>query len=112
MQKKCIPCEGGTPPLSQKETKELQGQLSSSWVVVELKRLERTVTCKSFKHAVALINAIAIIAEEENHHPDINLHEYKLLTFTLSTHAIKGLSENDFIVAAKIDALIAKSVYV
>jgi len=65
--------------------------------------IQKTVEQKNFSQAVRFINQIAEIAEAEGHHPDIFLHDYKKLTITLSTHAINGLSINDFILAAKID---------
>lgn len=70
------------------------------------KALRKTVKCKDFLDAVALIQRIAPIAEAEDHHPDLHLTGYRRLTIELSTHAIGGLSENDFILAAKVDQLL------
>ena len=71
--------------------------------------IRRTVKCKDFLDAVRLIEQIAPLAEADDHHPDLHLTNYKRLTIELSTHAIGGLSENDFILAAKIDQLIPSS---
>jgi 4a-hydroxytetrahydrobiopterin dehydratase len=76
-----------------------------AWSVVANKEITRTFELPDFKAAIALVNQIAELAESEGHHPDLNLHSWNKLTVTLSTHAIGGLSQNDFILAAKIDAL-------
>ena len=77
------------------------------WELVDAKALRRTVKCNDFLDAVAFIGRIAPIAEAEDHHPDLHLTGYRKLTIELSTHAIGGLSENDFILAAKINKLLA-----
>ena len=104
-QRKCKPCEGGTEPLplgaAQLLLKDVKG-----WELVEGTAIRKTITCKDFLDAVWLIQKIAPIAEAEDHHPDLHLTRYKRLTIELSTHAISGLSENDFILAAKIDQLL------
>jgi len=103
-QRTCKPCEGGTSPLplsaAQLLLKDLRG-----WELLEGKRLRKQIMCKHFLDAVQLIQRIAPIAEAEDHHPDLHLTSYRKLTIELSTHAIGGLSENDFILAAKIDEL-------
>ena len=76
-----------------------------SWTVVEDKKIEKDFKFKDFKEALSFVNRVGAIAEKENHHPDINLHNWNKVKITLSTHAIKGLSDNDFIMAAKIDLL-------
>jgi len=102
--KKCTPCEGGTPPLNGEKVGEYLKQIPE-WTLAEgKKKISRTFKFKNFKEAMAFLNKVALIAEEEGHHPDIHL-SYNKLTLELWTHAIKGLSENDFIVAAKIDSL-------
>ena len=103
--KKCVPCEGGTPPLQEAEIKNLIPKIKD-WVVIENKKITKEFTFQSFKQALAFLNRVGELAEQEGHHPDLNLHDYKKLTITLSTHAIGGLSENDFILASKIDALL------
>ncbi len=102
--KKCKPCEGGMPPLKPEVFAEMLSDLSG-WSVIENKQIEKEYTFKNFKQAIAFINKIADIAEAEGHHPDIFLHGYKKVKIMLSTHAIGGLSENDFILAAKIDTI-------
>ena len=104
-QRKCKPCEGGTDPLPLGAAHALLKDITG-WEVVDGKSIRKTVTCTDFLDAVSLIQKIAPIAEAEDHHPDLHLTGYRKLTIELSTHAIGGLSENDFILAAKIDELI------
>jgi len=104
-QKKCRPCEGGTPPLSTAQAQEYLKGLKGWELPPEGNAIRRTYVMKGFVSAVKLINQIAEIAEAENHHPDVHLTGYRKLTVELSTHAIRGLSENDFILASKIEAL-------
>jgi 4a-hydroxytetrahydrobiopterin dehydratase len=104
LDKKCVPCEGGMPPLTPDEVQNLIKEIEG-WSVVENKEIEKEFKFKNFKEALAFINKVGEIAEQEGHHPDINLHNWNKVTFSLSTHVIKGLSENDFILAAKIDNL-------
>lgn len=101
--KKCVPCSGDTPPLS----KELVSQYLEEVGSWELKKetIERSFVFTNFDEAMIFVNKVADIAREEEHHPDINVHDYKKVTITLTTHAIHGLSANDFIVAAKINDL-------
>lgn len=105
VQRKCKPCEGGAEPLPLSAAQTLLQDLAG-WELVEGKALRKTVKCKDFLDAVELIQRIAPIAEAEDHHPDLHLTGYRRLTIELSTHAIGGLSENDFILAAKIDQLV------
>ena len=100
--KKCVPCEGGMPPLSKAETKRLLAEVVG-WKERD-KKLRKTMTFADFRAAMAFLNRVAGLAESEGHHPDFCVH-YNKVDFTLWTHAVKGLSENDFILAAKIDAL-------
>lgn len=101
--KSCVPCEAGTPPLGPKEIKEYVSQVGE-WEVVGDTAVRRRFTFKNFREAMAFVNRVADIAETEGHHPDIKI-VYNRVTIDLTTHAIGGLSENDFIVAAKIDGL-------
>lgn len=101
-EKHCIPCEGGIDPLTPQAYEPLLRKLSG-WQVVDEKRLEKEYVWKNFTEALAFVNTVGEIAEKEGHHPDILLFGYKKVKITLTTHAISGLSENDFIVAAKID---------
>ena len=103
--KKCVPCEGGTKPLGGPELDALLLQVPDWHISADSKSISREFTFKDFVEGVVFITDVAHVAEEEGHHPDMNLHSYKKVLVTLSTHAIDGLSENDFILAAKIDAL-------
>ena len=103
--RKCKPCEGGTEPLPLSAVHQLLEDIQG-WELVEGTLLRKTVKCKDFLDAISLIQKIAPIAEAEDHHPDLHLTGYRKLTIELSTHAIGGLSENDFILAAKIDQLL------
>jgi 4a-hydroxytetrahydrobiopterin dehydratase len=101
-QKKCVPCEGGTPPMSEGQACTLLPRVPG-W---ELRgpTLERKLKFKDFRGSMAFVNRLADLAEAEGHHPDIHI-SWNRVTLTLTTHAIKGLSENDFIMAAKINTL-------
>ena len=103
--RKCVPCEGGIEPLPLSAAQTLLRDLRG-WELVDGKLLRKMVTCKNFLDAVSLIQRIAPVAEAEDHHPDLHLTGYRKLTIELSTHAIGGLSENDFILAAKLDQLL------
>ena len=104
LEKKCIPCEGGTLPLSESEITELLPQVEGWTVSPDLKKLSKDYKFEDFAGAMSFANQIAQIAEEEGHHPDL-LVSWGKVGIELSTHAIGGLSENDFILAAKINAL-------
>ncbi len=101
--KKCVPCEGNVPPLTPEAAAELAKQLNPEWHVIDdAHLLSRHFTFKDFAETMQFVNKVAAIAEEEGHHPDLTV-SYGGATVELMTHAIGGLSENDFIVAAKID---------
>lgn len=100
----CKPCEGGVAPLTRDEAEELRKQTPEWGISDNGKEITRTFKFKNFKETWAFFDKVAATAEEENHHPDFEVH-WGSMTLTLSTHAIGGLSENDFIVAAKIDIL-------
>ena len=102
--KKCVPCEGGTAPLDRQKIDEYLPAINPSWEVVEDKSLKRKFKLPSFKEAINFVNKVADLAEEEGHHPDFKIN-YKNVTLELTTHSIGGLSENDFIMAAKINKL-------
>lgn len=102
----CVPCEGGVAPLTRAEFAVYLPQVSA-WEVVNERQLQREVVLPNFAAAVELIQKIAVIAETEGHHPDLYLHDYKKLRVELSTHAIGGLSVNDFVLAVKIDELLS-----
>jgi 4a-hydroxytetrahydrobiopterin dehydratase len=99
--KKCKPCSGETPPLSEQEIERLHQQVPA-WNVTSEHKLVKQFQCKDFMDAIDFVNRVARIAEEEDHHPSITV-DYKRVTFTIWTHAINDLTENDFILAAKID---------
>ncbi len=100
--KKCVPCEGGAAPLSQERIDELLKELDG-WEYSDGK-ISRTFSFKDFYETVEFVNAIAWIANREGHHPDLEV-SYNTCKAYFWTHAINGMSENDFICAAKIDAL-------
>jgi 4a-hydroxytetrahydrobiopterin dehydratase len=108
--KKCVPCEGGVPPLTPEEVVDYMERVDPGWHLGG-KRIAREFTLKDFKAAMGLINKVAVIAEREGHHPDIHLERWNHVRFVLYTHAIGGLHENDFILAAKIDAAAARKDY-
>lgn len=103
--KKCVPCEDKTGKLDSAEAGHLLEELNR-WKIVEGVRIEKTLQFKDFATALAFVNKVGEIAERENHHPDISIFSWNKVKFTLSTHSIGGLSENDFILAAKIDELV------
>ena len=103
-EKKCVPCEGGVPAIEGAEIENYTCQLKSKWDVMDEKMLRRVFTFPDFKSAMDFVNQVAVIAEDEGHHPDLHVSWGKVV-IELYTHAIGGLSENDFIVAAKIDAI-------
>lgn len=88
-------------------TSEIEKYLpeASDWIVLDQKKIQREFLFKDFKEAINFINKVADLAESEGHHPDIYLHSWNKVRIEISTHAIGGLSENDFILAAKISAL-------
>lgn len=100
--KKCVPCEGGTPPLTDRQINNYKPYIQKEWLVLGQKKLRRVFTFKDFVQSMQFVNAIANIAENEGHHPDLTI-SYNSVTVEVWTHAIDGLSENDFILAAKID---------
>ena len=101
--KKCIPCSKGTPPLKGEQLKSFLKQLQG-WKIIDEHHLEKEYPFKDFKQALAFTNKVGALAEQEGHHPDIYL-SWGLVKILLWTHKINGLSENDFIMAAKCDAL-------
>lgn len=100
--RRCKPCEGGVPAFSRKQAEEHLSLLSSWSLNDDAKAIRKEYQFRNFKEVIAFFNRIAQIAESENHHPDLKIG-YSRVGVELSTHAIKGLSENDFILAAKFD---------
>lgn len=103
--KNCIPCEGGVAPFTAEEANNYLGQISN-WTLNDSNTIEKSYEFKDFDEALDFVDKVAHVAKTENHHPDINLHDYKKVTVKISTHAIGGLSENDFILASKIDQIL------
>lgn len=103
-QKKCLPCLKATPPLQGEALHALHAELGNTWEIINGIHLEKNYTFKNFKEALAFVNAIGEVAELEGHHPDLLLSWGKV-SVKLWTHKIQGLSESDFILAAKVDAL-------
>lgn len=104
--KHCVPCEGGTKPYSMDQAKEYLKAVPG-WEILEgdILKIQRKFEFRDFKEAMKFVNKVADLANEEDHHPNINLHSYKKVNITLYTHAIGGLSENDYIMAAKTNQL-------
>ncbi len=103
--KKCVPCEGGVPPFTPSQIEEYKKEVSSEWEVIEDNhKLMRKFKFEDFRKAMGFVNKVADVAEEDQHHPNIEIF-YNIVKLTLWTHAIAGLSENDFIVAAKVDKI-------
>jgi 4a-hydroxytetrahydrobiopterin dehydratase len=103
VQKKCKPCEGGVEPVSPDDAKRQVEKLPGWQLSADAKSIRKEWVVKDFMTAIQFFNAVAEIAEADDHHPDLHLSGYRKMAIELSTHAIKGLSENDFILAAKID---------
>jgi 4a-hydroxytetrahydrobiopterin dehydratase len=104
--KHCKPCEGGTVPLNAEQAAGLLASLHDDWSINEDgKEISRSFRFKNYYHTIAFVNALAWVAHAEDHHPDIEVG-YNRCRVRYSTHAIGGLSENDFICAARIDALL------
>jgi len=103
--RQCKPCEGGVPALTLSEAKALGAQLHAGWAVADdAKSLKRSFKFKDFYRTMSFVNAVAHIANTEDHHPDLEVG-YDHCGITYATHSIGGLSHNDFICAAKIDRL-------
>jgi 4a-hydroxytetrahydrobiopterin dehydratase len=102
--KKCVPCEGGVPPLTPVEIKKLLSNLNNWTLSTNDKEITKKYSFKNFYHVMSFVNALAWVANQEGHHPDLQVG-YNYCNISFTTHAINGLSENDFICAAKIDLL-------
>ena len=103
--KTCTPCRGGVPPLEREEAEGYLGQAEGWQLLDDGKRIERTFKFKNFREALAFIDRVGGLAEAEGHHPDISFG-WGYATVSLHTHKIKGLHENDFIMAVKINRLL------
>jgi 4a-hydroxytetrahydrobiopterin dehydratase len=103
--KKCQPCEGGIPPLTASEAATLLRQVPQWLLMEDGKRIRREWRVEDFPVALDFFSRIGEIAEQDGHHPDLHLTSYRNVAVELWTHAVNGLTENDFILAAKIDQL-------
>jgi 4a-hydroxytetrahydrobiopterin dehydratase len=102
----CVPCRGGVPPLQPSEIQNLLAELDG-WEVIEAHHLRKLFKFKDFREALALVNRVGALSEEQGHHPDISFG-WGRVEITIWTHKIDGLTESDFILAAKIDEQEAK----
>lgn len=102
--RKCIPCEGGVEPLGRNQVEALLRELDPAWTFADDIKIERIYSFYDYQGVIGFANQVANLAEEEGHHPVMTLF-FSKVKVELWTHAILGLSENDFILAAKIDAL-------
>lgn len=108
LEERCKACEGGVDPLTEEQAKTYLEDIPGWEVSADTKSIKRTVHFKNYFHTMAFVNAIAFMAHDENHHPDLKVC-YNLCEITYTTHAIGGLSYNDFICAAKANRLIEAS---
>jgi len=102
--RQCIPCRGGVPPLAGEELTRVHDQLGGNWELVESHHLEKLFRFDDFRQALDFTNRVGELAEEQDHHPDIYL-AWGRVKVTIWTHKIDGLTESDFVFAAKVDAL-------
>lgn len=100
--KQCEPCRGGVPPMEAEKAREMLSELESGWRVVENHHLSREYTFPNFRKALDFVNRVGEIAEQQGHHPDVYL-TYGKVRIDIWTHKIDGLTESDFILAAKAD---------
>lgn len=103
--KKCKPCEGGVDPCTLDEANHQLRKLDGWYLTHEGKRIRKDWVVKNFLAGMAFFNKVASVAETDNHHPDLHIEGYRNVSIEIWTHAIGGLSENDFILAAKIDQI-------
>ncbi len=103
---KCVPCHGGIPSLDRAAAAE-RAELVPGWTL-DFPRLRRTFALKDFRAALAWVNRVGMLAEEQGHHPDFHLTGWNKVELELWTHAVGGLSDNDFVLAKKIDELWAR----
>lgn len=102
--KRCVPCEAGVAPLTKEEAEKMLQQVKDWKLSGDAKHISKEFNFENFLEAMALANKITAIAEDEGHHPDLSI-QWGRVGVEITTHAIKGLSENDFILAAKIDKI-------
>jgi len=104
----CVPCRGGTPPLSQAERARLLAELGGGWAVQDGHHLHKEYRFPDFATALGFVNRVGEVAETEGHHPDIEL-TWGRVAIKIWTHAIDGLTESDFVLAAKADAVLGNA---
>lgn len=102
--KRCVPCRGDTPPLRGEAIRVLRSELDEGWAAVREHHLERTYRFRNFRDALTFTNEVGELAEEERHHPDITL-AWGRVGVAIWTHKIDGLTESDFVFAAKCDQI-------
>ena len=105
-EKECVPCKGGVPPLEGEELERLRTELGHGWHVVDGHHLEKAFEFEDFVSALDFVNRVGDVAEEQGHHPDLHL-SWGRVGVELWTHKIDGLTESDFVMAAKIEELSA-----
>jgi 4a-hydroxytetrahydrobiopterin dehydratase len=103
-EQECVPCKGGVAPLKGNDLKKLAAELNPAWQIVKEHQLEREFKFRDFREALTFTNRVGELAEEQGHHPDIYL-TWGIVKVTTWTHKIDGLTESDFILAAKVDRL-------
>ena len=108
-QKKCEPCEGGVDPCPLPQAQQQLENLGSWYLTHDGQRIRRDWVVKNFVEAINFFNTVCELAEAEGHHPDLHVEGYRNVWIEIWTHAIGGLSENDFILAAKIDEIPVKT---
>ena len=106
VEKSCVPCRGGVPPLTREEALRLHQQAPDWALLDDARRIERKFTFRDFRAALGFVDKVGALAEAEDHHPDISFG-WGYATVSLHTHKIKGLHENDFIMATKVDRIFA-----
>ena len=105
-EKQCVPCKGEVPPLKGQDLARLAGELAGGWQIVGERQLEKEYRFKDFREALGFTNKVGELAEAQGHHPDIYLAWGKV-KLTIWTHKINGLTESDFVLAAKADKLLS-----
>ncbi len=108
--KVCVPCQAGMPPMSHAEILSLLLPDAKGWMLSEDGlSLKRDLRLRDFAQVMRVLNAVAEVAERENHHPSFFVDHYRDLSFTLRTHAAKGITMNDFVLARAIDEIVANT---
>lgn len=102
--KECVPCKGGVPPLAGEELRELEGELGAGWEVADEHHLRKSFDFPDFVSALEFVNRVGELAEEQGHHPDLHL-SWGEVGVEVWTHKIDGLTESDFVFAAKVEEL-------